>query len=190
MSEEELWQFKSDSLTKPDGIAVDTNHNVVVLGFESIKLILTQNDGKESKTLLTESDSLNAPSAVYYDKGKRILLICNQDGTDQFNNTIDSQNYMYDPTINRLTRPNDRIRKRTKKERKQKRKQIRRKNHTENKRMNYKRTNLTIPLTVRNMTKQSIDLQGEMIEYVKELKRNGNQNGGKLDVKNIPETKG
>ncbi|CAC5404476.1 TRIM2_3 [Mytilus coruscus] len=81
MSGEELWQFKSESINYPDGIAIDSNHNVLVLGFESNKLIIFQHDGKESKTLLTESDGLDGPSAVYYDKGKRTLLICNQDGT-------------------------------------------------------------------------------------------------------------
>ncbi|CAG2223035.1 unnamed protein product [Mytilus edulis] len=81
LSGEELWQFKSDSINNPDGIAVDNNHNVFVLGFESNKLIIIQHDGKESKTLLTDSDGLNGPCAVYYDKEKRTLLICNQDGT-------------------------------------------------------------------------------------------------------------
>ncbi|CAC5356915.1 unnamed protein product [Mytilus coruscus] len=74
---EELWQFKNDSITSPCGVAVDNYNNVYVVGGHSHNLTIIQHDGKDSKTLLTESDGLERPTSLYYDKEKRTLLICN-----------------------------------------------------------------------------------------------------------------
>ncbi|CAC5404509.1 unnamed protein product [Mytilus coruscus] len=78
---EEFWQFGSKNILRPRGLAVDNHNNVYVVGFGSNNLTIIQNDGKNSRTLLTESDGLVNPRDVYYDKEKRTLLICNQDGT-------------------------------------------------------------------------------------------------------------
>ncbi|CAC5385485.1 unnamed protein product [Mytilus coruscus] len=77
---EELWRFKSDSITYPYGVAVDNDNNVYVVGFDSLNLTIIQKDGKDSKTLLTESDGLVNPTSLYYDKEKRTLLIFNLRG--------------------------------------------------------------------------------------------------------------
>ncbi|CAC5356916.1 unnamed protein product [Mytilus coruscus] len=77
---EELWQFKNDSITYPFGVAVDNYNNVYVVGFDSHNLTVIQQDGKDSKTLLTKSEGLAWPTAVNYDKEKRTLLICNLNG--------------------------------------------------------------------------------------------------------------
>ncbi|CAG2222995.1 unnamed protein product [Mytilus edulis] len=78
---EEFWQFGSKNIRRPRGLAVDNHNNVYVVGFGSNNLSIIQHDGKNSRTLLTESDGLFNPRDVYYDKEKRTLLICNQDGT-------------------------------------------------------------------------------------------------------------
>ncbi|XP_071149225.1 uncharacterized protein [Mytilus edulis] len=81
MNGEELWKFESKNLICPRDAAADGNHNVYVVDFHSNNLTIIQHDGKDSKILLTESDGLESPRAVYYDNEKRTLLICNQGGT-------------------------------------------------------------------------------------------------------------
>ncbi|CAC5394688.1 unnamed protein product [Mytilus coruscus] len=75
MNGKELWQFQSESIKCPESIAVDilSNH------FNNLTII--QHDGKLSKALLTKSDGLFNPLVVYYEKEKRILLLCNEDET-------------------------------------------------------------------------------------------------------------
>ncbi|XP_052083278.1 E3 ubiquitin-protein ligase TRIM22-like [Mytilus californianus] len=77
---EDVWQFNSESIACPYDVAVDNYNNVYVVGFSSNNLTIIQQDGKDSKTLLTESDGLDMPSTVYYGKEKRTLLICNENG--------------------------------------------------------------------------------------------------------------
>ncbi|CAC5388646.1 unnamed protein product [Mytilus coruscus] len=81
MNGEELWQFESKNIICPRDASADSNHNVYVVGFHSNNLTIIQHDGKDSKILLTESDGLESPRAVYYDDEKRTLLKCNQEGT-------------------------------------------------------------------------------------------------------------
>ncbi|VDI73093.1 Hypothetical predicted protein, partial [Mytilus galloprovincialis] len=76
----ELWQFKNESIALPGGVAVDNDKNVYVAGYYYNNLTLIQHDGEDSKTLLTKSDGLDLPIALYYDKYKRSLLICNLRG--------------------------------------------------------------------------------------------------------------
>ncbi|XP_076088644.1 uncharacterized protein LOC143059065 [Mytilus galloprovincialis] len=77
---EEIWELESVSLRFPNGVTVDDHNNVYVVGYISDNLTLIENDGKNIQTLLTESDGLSYPKAVYYDKNKRTLLICNEGG--------------------------------------------------------------------------------------------------------------
>ncbi|CAC5394676.1 unnamed protein product [Mytilus coruscus] len=81
MNGEELWQFESKTISRPYGISVDSSHKVYVVGYFSNNLTIIQHDGKENTTLLTNSDELDSPAAVYNDREKRMLLICNQDGS-------------------------------------------------------------------------------------------------------------
>ncbi|XP_052083267.1 uncharacterized protein LOC127720623 [Mytilus californianus] len=77
---EALWHFKSESIAYPYGVAVDNYNNVYVVGYFSRNLTIIQQDGKDSKSSLTKSDGLDRPRAVYYDKEKRTLLICDYNG--------------------------------------------------------------------------------------------------------------
>ncbi|CAG2225685.1 unnamed protein product [Mytilus edulis] len=71
---EELWQFENDNIDFPTDITADDHNNVFVLSYISNNLTIVQHDGKNSKTLLTESDGLLQPRAVFYDKGNRTLI--------------------------------------------------------------------------------------------------------------------
>ncbi|XP_071150324.1 uncharacterized protein [Mytilus edulis] len=72
----ELWQRKIDSIVFPLGITLDNYHNVYVVGYSSNNLTTIQPDGKDSKTLLAESDGLMLPQTVCYDNVKGTLIIC------------------------------------------------------------------------------------------------------------------
>lgn len=78
MTGEEIWVHKVESLAVPRGITVDDHQNVYVTGGYSNLLTVIQHDGKANKTLLTETDDLDTPSALHYNKDKNILLLCNK----------------------------------------------------------------------------------------------------------------
>ncbi|VDI30299.1 Hypothetical predicted protein [Mytilus galloprovincialis] len=77
-----IWNFKDKSLTTPGGIATDSAKNVFVVGIRSNNLMILQDDGTVSKTLLTKADGLDKPARLYYNTETNILLVCNKcDGT-------------------------------------------------------------------------------------------------------------
>ncbi|VDI42410.1 Hypothetical predicted protein [Mytilus galloprovincialis] len=73
---EEIWSFKDKSLLFPGGIAVDPDQNVFFVDINSNNLLMLQDGGKVSKTLLTEADGIQRPSRVFYNKEKSLLLVC------------------------------------------------------------------------------------------------------------------
>ncbi|XP_063420939.1 uncharacterized protein LOC134706160 [Mytilus trossulus] len=73
MTGHEIWVFKDQSISEPRGLSVDSNQNVFVVGQTSKNLTLIQNDGKDSKVLLTDRDGLQCPSAVHYNNQKKII---------------------------------------------------------------------------------------------------------------------
>ncbi|VDI53298.1 Hypothetical predicted protein [Mytilus galloprovincialis] len=81
MNGDELWQFESKNIIYPFNATVDNSDNVYVVSSTAHNLTIIQHNGKESKTLLKESDGLNRPQALYYNNEKRTLLICNKGGT-------------------------------------------------------------------------------------------------------------
>ncbi|VDI01469.1 Hypothetical predicted protein [Mytilus galloprovincialis] len=78
MTGEEIWVHKVESLVVPMGITVDDHQNVYVTDGYLNVLTVIQHDGKASKTLLTETDDLDKPSALHYNKDKDVLLLCNK----------------------------------------------------------------------------------------------------------------
>ncbi|VDI30300.1 Hypothetical predicted protein [Mytilus galloprovincialis] len=73
-----IWNFQDKSLTRPGGIATDSAKNVFVVGIRSNNLMILQDDGTVSKTLLTEADELNTTKSLYYNKETNSLLVCNK----------------------------------------------------------------------------------------------------------------
>ncbi|XP_071150326.1 uncharacterized protein [Mytilus edulis] len=78
---DDIWQFTSDSLQAPYDVAVDNYQNVYVVGYKSNCLTMIQNDGRDSITLLTDSNGLDKPRAVFFDNKKGKILICNEQGS-------------------------------------------------------------------------------------------------------------
>ncbi|CAG2185984.1 unnamed protein product [Mytilus edulis] len=81
MTGEEIWVHKEKFLVSLGGITVDDHQNVLVADGESNSLIVIQHDGKTSKTLLSETDGLNRPTFLHYNKDNKTLLLCNEDGS-------------------------------------------------------------------------------------------------------------
>ncbi|VDI80577.1 Hypothetical predicted protein [Mytilus galloprovincialis] len=74
-----VWNFRdTNSLVVPSGISVDRDQHVIVLGLISNNLLVLQNEGKISKPLLNNTDGLDQPSSVCYNKENNMLLVCNQ----------------------------------------------------------------------------------------------------------------
>ncbi|XP_071148771.1 uncharacterized protein [Mytilus edulis] len=72
------WTFKNDSVLRlPRGLTVDNDNNVFVAGERSSNVVIISNDGKQHKEILTEEDGLREPSAIFFDKQKRELLVAN-----------------------------------------------------------------------------------------------------------------
>ncbi|XP_071160866.1 E3 ubiquitin/ISG15 ligase TRIM25-like [Mytilus edulis] len=73
-----IWNLNDRSLNAPGGITTDSSQYLFVVGIHSNNLMIFQDDGKVSKTLLTEADGLDKPIRLYYNKKTNILLVCNQ----------------------------------------------------------------------------------------------------------------
>ncbi|XP_071148287.1 uncharacterized protein [Mytilus edulis] len=77
-----VWAFKDFSvLNFPRGIAVDNDGNVFVVGETSSNVVMISNDGKHYKQILTIDDGLREPSAIFFDKQTRKLLVANNKET-------------------------------------------------------------------------------------------------------------
>ncbi|CAC5384142.1 unnamed protein product [Mytilus coruscus] len=77
-----VWTFKNELvLNEPEGIAVDNNGNVYVVGISSSNVIIISSDGKHHKQILTKNDGLCSPSAIFLDKDNRKVLVANIEKT-------------------------------------------------------------------------------------------------------------
>ncbi|VDI45253.1 Hypothetical predicted protein [Mytilus galloprovincialis] len=88
MTGEDIWTFTGQSLVNAGGISADDDENVFVVGRHSNNLMMIQHDGKDSKTLLTESDGLDSPASVHYKRDKKLLLVCTENGDAFLYNVI------------------------------------------------------------------------------------------------------
>ncbi|XP_071148308.1 uncharacterized protein [Mytilus edulis] len=71
-----VWTFKDELVLKgPRGITLDNDGNVYVVGEKSSNVFIISSDGKQHKEILTKGDGLLQPTAIFFDKEKRELLI-------------------------------------------------------------------------------------------------------------------
>lgn len=76
-----IWSFKDDTVIKnPSGIAVDGVGNIYVTNQNLNNVIIISPDGKHSRQLLSESDGLDKPRAIQYDRKQNRLLVANTTG--------------------------------------------------------------------------------------------------------------
>ncbi|VDI01890.1 Hypothetical predicted protein [Mytilus galloprovincialis] len=75
-SGEPLWTFKYESiLKKPRGATFDNYGNLYITGELSSNVVVLSSDGKQHREILTGSDGLREPSAIFYDKDENRLLV-------------------------------------------------------------------------------------------------------------------
>ena len=72
-----IWVFTDASVHGPSGLSVDNNLNVFIVGLRSNNLTVIQHDGTKSKQLLNESNGLNRPRVVYFEKNNKVLFVGN-----------------------------------------------------------------------------------------------------------------
>jgi hypothetical protein len=79
---DKLWEFQDVAIIRnPRGIAVDRDLNVYVASLCNNSVVVISPDGKHCRTVLGESDGINQPTAIYFDKVKNNLVVCNCNGT-------------------------------------------------------------------------------------------------------------
>ncbi|XP_071148327.1 E3 ubiquitin-protein ligase TRIM71-like [Mytilus edulis] len=73
-----VWTFKDYSVLKePRGIAVDNDGNVLIVGESSSNVVIISKDGTHHKEILTKGDGLLKPTAIFFDKQNKKLLVTN-----------------------------------------------------------------------------------------------------------------
>jgi len=55
--------------------------NVYVASLQNDSVVVISPDGKRCRTLLGKSDGIYEPTAIYFDKVKNNLVVCNYNGT-------------------------------------------------------------------------------------------------------------
>ncbi|CAG2243021.1 unnamed protein product [Mytilus edulis] len=74
-----MWNvYKSDEIQYLQGVTTDNEGNVYVTNASTNTVIVVSDDGEHHKELLTESNGLNEPFEIYFDKTDNILLVCNE----------------------------------------------------------------------------------------------------------------
>jgi len=77
-----LWEFEDIAIMiNPRGVAVDKDLNVYVVSDDNNSVVVISPDGKRCRTVLDESDGINQPFAICFDKVKHNLVVCNGNGT-------------------------------------------------------------------------------------------------------------
>ncbi|XP_071144932.1 uncharacterized protein [Mytilus edulis] len=72
-----MWKFKIDEFQDLRRVTTDNEGNVYVIKYKTNTVIVVSDDGKHHRELLTESDGLDWPRGIYYDKKENILFVCN-----------------------------------------------------------------------------------------------------------------
>ena len=75
-----IWEFRTEKLQHPRGIAVDRKGRIYVVGEASNNVIQISPDGKHFTELLTKSHEIYKPSAMCCDRKNDIIVICNKNG--------------------------------------------------------------------------------------------------------------
>ena len=79
---DKLWEFQDVAIiSKPRGVAVDNDLNVYVASLGNNSVVVISSDGKRCRTVLGESDGIDRPTAIYFDKVKHNLVVCEHVGT-------------------------------------------------------------------------------------------------------------
>ncbi|CAC5399685.1 unnamed protein product [Mytilus coruscus] len=75
-----IWEFRDENLLKtPYGITVDDKGNFFVVGRDFCNALVISSEGKYTKQILNKEDGLIVPTAIFFDKiGKQLLVTSDQ----------------------------------------------------------------------------------------------------------------
>ena len=75
---DKLWELQDIAIIRePFGVAVDRDLNVYVASRSNNSVVVISPDGKRCRTVLGKSDGIDRPYAIYFDKVKNNLVVCN-----------------------------------------------------------------------------------------------------------------
>jgi DNA-binding beta-propeller fold protein YncE len=74
---DKLWEFQDVAIIRsPRGVVVDRDLNVYVASESNDSVVVISPDGKRCRTVLGESDGIDNPFAIWFDKVKNNLVVC------------------------------------------------------------------------------------------------------------------
>ncbi|CAG2227691.1 unnamed protein product [Mytilus edulis] len=79
-SGKQIWRYTQD-LSEPKGLCIDTYGNIIVVDYESNRIIVISKDGQDSKVLISEEDGLKCPKCICFKHNESSGFICDEDGT-------------------------------------------------------------------------------------------------------------
>ncbi|CAC5405962.1 unnamed protein product [Mytilus coruscus] len=75
-----IWKFEDDEYQDLRGVTTDVEGSVYVTNYMTKTVVVISDDGQRYRDLLTESDGLDDPSGIYFDKNDNSLLVCHFGG--------------------------------------------------------------------------------------------------------------
>ena len=79
---DKIWELQDVAIIRePFGVAVDRDLNVYVASRSNNSVVVISPDGKRCRRVLGNSDGIDQPYAIYFDKVKSNLVVCNYNGT-------------------------------------------------------------------------------------------------------------
>lgn len=74
-----IWNFKSPALHECQALTADVQGNIFVAAPHTNQILSISADGRDIKKLLDYKNGIMLPSAIYYDKTEKRLLVCDRD---------------------------------------------------------------------------------------------------------------
>ncbi|VDI67887.1 Hypothetical predicted protein [Mytilus galloprovincialis] len=71
-----IWRFQEDKYKRLRRVTTDDEGNVYVTNEDTNVVLVVSKDGNQQKEILTESDGMNMPAGIHFDKKENILMIC------------------------------------------------------------------------------------------------------------------
>ncbi|XP_076103272.1 uncharacterized protein LOC143072293 isoform X2 [Mytilus galloprovincialis] len=71
-----IWEFQEDIYKRLRRVTTDNEGNVYVTNEDTNVVLVVSKDGKQCKEILTESDGMDMPAGIHFDKNENILMIC------------------------------------------------------------------------------------------------------------------
>ncbi|CAG2234631.1 unnamed protein product [Mytilus edulis] len=79
-----IWKFENDKYHSLSGVTTDDDGNVYVINDKNHSVVVVCDNGKHYREILSESNGLNRPCGIYFDKQENVLLVCNYRGGEAF----------------------------------------------------------------------------------------------------------